>query len=94
MKPLPKWSIVFTRQAEKEFSKLNRREQNDIYAYLSQRLLERDDPRDLGKPLKGRLSEYWRYRVGDYRVICKIEDQEVVILVVRIAHRKDAYLEH
>lgn len=49
------------------------------------------DPRHLGKPLSGNLREFWRYRVGDYRLICKIQDDHLLILVVRIAHRSQVY---
>lgn len=57
--------------------------------YLAKKALE--DPRQLGKPLTGQLSELWRYRVGDYRLIASIEDAEIRILVVRIAHRSKVY---
>ena len=50
-----------------------------------------DDPRQLGKPLKGQHSELWRYRVGDYRVVCDLRDEVLVVLVVRIGHRKEVY---
>ncbi|WP_156790578.1 type II toxin-antitoxin system RelE/ParE family toxin [Sulfurospirillum barnesii] len=49
------------------------------------------DPRDKGKKRKGKLKEFWRYRVGDYRIITKITDQEITILVLKVAHRKDVY---
>ncbi len=49
------------------------------------------DPRTLGKPLKGRFSELWRYRVGDYRVVCELRDELLVVLVVRIGHRRGVY---
>lgn len=50
-----------------------------------------NDPRSKGKALKGKLSNYWIYRVGDYRLICDINDSEIIITVVRIGHRKDIY---
>jgi len=50
-----------------------------------------DDPRELGKPLKGGLSQLWRYRFGDFRVICELHDDALVVLVIRIGHRRDVY---
>jgi mRNA interferase RelE/StbE len=50
-----------------------------------------DDPRMLGRALRGELSEYWRYRVGDYRLVCEIQDDVLTVLVVRIAHRSKVY---
>ncbi|TIW19463.1 MAG: type II toxin-antitoxin system RelE/ParE family toxin, partial [Mesorhizobium sp.] len=55
------------------------------------RLAVLDNPRELGKPLKGPLATFWRYRVGDYRVICDVQDRRLVILVVTIGHRGDVY---
>ena len=49
------------------------------------------DPRQLGKPLKGELGEFWRYRVGDYRILCEIRDDELVILAATIGHRREVY---
>jgi len=50
-----------------------------------------DDPRSLGEPLAGRLSGFWKYRVGNYRIIASIEDTRVLILIVRIGHRRAVY---
>jgi mRNA interferase RelE/StbE len=90
----PKWTVIFTEQAEKSFAKLGHPTQKEIEKYLSSRVLTADHPRSLGKALKGNLSNYWCYRSGDYRIICKIEDHELVILVVRVAHRKEVYTKH
>ena len=88
------WEIVFSAHAEKEFAKLDRQAQKEITKYLSTRVLEAENPRVLGKALKGNLSDAWSYRVGNYRIICKIEDSELVVVVVRVAHRKEVYLHH
>jgi mRNA interferase RelE/StbE len=61
-----------------------------IISFL-EKLSAQSYPRQNGKVLKGKLREYWRYRVGDYRIICKIQDSELVVLILRIAHRKDVY---
>ena len=90
----PKWTVIFTEQAEKAFAKLGHPTQREIEKYLSQRVLTADNPRTLGKALKGNLSDYWSYLSGDYRIICKIEDREFIVLVVRVAHRKEVYTKH
>jgi mRNA interferase RelE/StbE len=63
-----------------------------ILKFLYERVARLNDPRSIGQALKGSdLSEYWKYRVGDYRVICKIQDDRLVVLVVRIGHRREVY---
>ena len=62
-----------------------------IVDYLSQRVAPLDDPRSQGKALKGELGEFWRYRVGDYRVLCEIKDGKLEILAATIGHRKNIY---
>ncbi len=62
-----------------------------ITQYLRKRIEPLDDPRQLGKSLKGELSNLWRYRVGDYRLICEINENELIVLVVRVGHRKGIY---
>lgn len=62
-----------------------------IVDYLSHRVAPLEDPRSLGKALKGELGEFWRYRVGDYRVLCEIKDGKLEILAATIGHRKNIY---
>lgn len=88
------WSIVFTPQAEKAFSKLDRPVQQEIERYLTQKVLAASHPRALGKALKANLSDFWSCRTGNYRILCKIEDHELIVVVVRIAHRKEVYTQH
>ena len=85
------WKIEFAPRVEKELKRIGKSEAKRILDYLVERVASSKDPRQLGKPLKGNLTEYWRYRVGDYRVVCEIQDAKLVVLVVRIAHRKEAY---
>jgi len=82
------WKIEIERQAEKELNRLDRVAAKRIIAFLVT-LGDSDDPRSTGKQLRG--SELWRYRVGHYRIICKIQDDVLVVLVLRIRHRKNAY---
>jgi mRNA interferase RelE/StbE len=85
------WAIEFVPQAAKELKKLGRREAARIIRTLEERIAPLDDPRSLGAPLKGEHEGYWRWRIGDYRVVARIEDERVVILVIRIAHRRKVY---
>lgn len=94
MMTTPKWMVIFTDQAEKAFAKLDRPIQKEIEKYLSKRVLTAEHPQAFGKALKGNLSEYWSYRIGDYRVISKIENQKLLVVVVRVAHRKEVYTTH
>ena len=85
------WKISFDRKAEKQFAKLAEGAQVQITAYLSQRVALQPDPRKLGKALKGEKKGFWRYRVGDYRVICEIRDRELLVLVLELGHRREVY---
>lgn len=84
------WNVELTNTARKQLSKLDKTQAQRITKYL-RRLMLLEDPRDAGKALTGNLRTYWRYRVGDYRVICELKDSELVILAVEIGHRKEVY---
>lgn len=83
------WRIEFAKSAEKELSKLDSPVVRRILRFLKERVAA--DPRSVGEPLKGELSEFWRYRVGDYRLYGSIEDERVTVLVVKVAHRREVY---
>lgn len=85
------WRIEFEARALKELKKLDRSEARRITAYMRKRVAIRDDPRTLATQLIGQWGDYWRFRVGDYRVICRLEDQEFIVLVVRVGHRREVY---
>ena len=86
------WTIEFERVAARDLDKLGSEPAKRILQFLKDRLAPLDDPRSLGEALKGSiLGEFWRYRVGDYRIIAHINDQTIRILVVRIGHRGDIY---
>ena len=86
------WRIEFHPQAEKELAKLDREVARKIIRFLQERVAQLEDPRSLGEALKGpELGRFWKYRMGDYRLICDIQDQRVTILVIRIGHRRDVY---
>ena len=83
--------IEFSATAKKQLAKIDRVWQQNILDYLSFTIAPLDDPRLRGKALVGDKRGLWRYRVGDYRVICAIENSELVILVLLIAHRREVY---
>jgi mRNA interferase RelE/StbE len=85
------WVYSFDDRALKELRKLGKNAQRDIIAYLDERIAGEGDPRRFGKGLKADLAGLWRYRVGDYRVLCQIRDGELLVLVVAVGHRRDVY---
>lgn len=86
------WRIEFDPAAEKELGKLDPQTARRILTFLQGRVAQLEDPRSIGEALKGsRLGEFWKYRVGDYRIISHIEDAAVRILVVKIGNRREVY---
>jgi mRNA interferase RelE/StbE len=85
------WTIDIARTAEKQIKKLGRPAQQSIVRFLRERLRAADNPRQWGKPFHGDKRGLWRYRVGDYRLICDIQDEKITVLILEIAHRKDVY---
>jgi mRNA interferase RelE/StbE len=85
------WTVEFDPRALNELEKLDRIAQKRIVRFLQERIPSRANPRDLGKALSGDKVGLWRYRIGDYRVICHLEDQAEIVLVLRVAHRRQAY---
>jgi mRNA interferase RelE/StbE len=77
------WTIEYTHTAKQQLKKLNKQVAGQIMDYMDQRVAARENPRTCGKVLTGTLGSYWRYRVGDYRVICEIQDTTLSVLVVR-----------
>jgi mRNA interferase RelE/StbE len=85
------WNVELTATAEKQLKKLDRKWQGIILDYLEDEIAGLSDPRSRGKALVGDRKGIWRYRVGDYRILCQIMDTELVIVAVTIRHRKDVY---
>jgi len=86
------WKIRFDPAAERELDKLDRPIAQRILKFLTERLAPSDNPRSLGAPLTGaKLGDFWKYRIGKYRVIASIEDETVTILVLKVAKRSDVY---
>ena len=86
------WTIEFAEAASRQLLKLDRPVARRIVQFLRERVSEAPDPRALGAALKGdELGRFWKYRVGDYRVIAEIRDSEIRIVVIRLGHRSDVY---
>ena len=81
--------VLIDKKAVKEINKLGSVVANKIYDYLEE--LEDIDPRTKGKPLSGKLNHLWRYRVGNYRILAEIQDDKLIVLVVRVGHRSNVY---
>jgi mRNA interferase RelE/StbE len=87
------WTIEYAESVRKPVSKLDPQTRKKIRSYLEEKIAKLDNPRSQGKALTGPLSGLWRYRVGDYRIICHIVDQRLVVVVVNIDHRSSVYRE-
>lgn len=85
------WTINYSDRALKSLRKMDRQNARRIVDFMDLRIAVAVDPRESGKPLKGELGEFWRYRVGDYRILCEIRDDELVILAATIGHRREVY---
>jgi mRNA interferase RelE/StbE len=86
------WRIEFERSAERELEKLGHDPARRIIVFLRERVAKLDDPRSVGEALRGsKLGDFWKYRVGDYRIIACIEDSAVRILIVRVGNRREIY---
>lgn len=85
------WTVDYTDSAKRELKRLDKQVARRIVDYMDNHVAALKDPRSVGKALTGELGIFWRYRVGDCRVICDIQDKEVRVLVVRVGHRRDVY---
>ena len=85
------WTVEISNIAERQLLKLDRSAQKRILDWLNDRISGCNNPRHFGEPLKGDLSGFWRYRIGDYRVLCEIQDENIVVLVLAIGHRREVY---
>ncbi|MGE0752117.1 MAG: type II toxin-antitoxin system RelE/ParE family toxin [Variibacter sp.] len=85
------WRVEFDARAARDLRKLDRTAQQLILRYLRARIATADDPRRFGRALTGDLKGLWRYRIGDYRIVAKIEDDRLIVLVVTVGHRREVY---
>ncbi len=85
------WSLRFSKKAVKQLAKLDKRQSAIIVGWMERNLEGCDDPRAHGKPLSANRSGQWRYRIGDYRVLCDLQDGDLVILALEVGHRREVY---
>ncbi|MGD0841123.1 MAG: type II toxin-antitoxin system RelE/ParE family toxin [Candidatus Acidiferrales bacterium] len=86
------YDVEFSAAADRELAKLDAPQAKRILKFLHDRVAKLDDPRSIGEALRGsRFGELWKYRVGHYRLICKIEDDRLVVLILRVGHRREIY---
>ena len=86
------WIVELTKSAADALDKLDTATRNRIRRFLRERLQGTDNPRQWGKALTGRYAGLWRYRLGDYRLVCQLQDARLVVLVVQVAWRDKAYI--
>ena len=88
---MKKYNVELTERFKKEFRKLDKYTQKMLRAWIDKNLVDCEDPRHHGKGLSANLSGQWRYRIGDYRLICQIDDGKLIILALTVGHRRDIY---
>ncbi len=86
-----RYAVEYTKKSIKQLKKMDKQTAAFIITYIEKNLIHCENPRIVGKALQGNLNDKWRYRVGDYRILAKIEDEKVVILIIEIGHRKEIY---
>ena len=86
-----KYKVIFTEKAKKELKKLDKYTAALIIGWIEKNIQNCENPRIHGKGLVGNKSGQWRYRIGDYRLLCEIKDTEVIILVLELGHRRNIY---
>jgi mRNA interferase RelE/StbE len=82
------WKIEFDASARRDLGKLDQAAVQRILKFLHVRIANLDDPRQIGERLQGPLKKFWKYRVGDYRLICSLKDNRLVVVVLRVGHRR------
>lgn len=86
------WQIELSETAEKQLAKLDKPVAKRLLGFMRERLASLDDPRSIGQALRGsELGEFWKYRVGDWRLVCQIKDAKILITVVRLGNRREVY---
>ncbi|MGK2953078.1 MAG: type II toxin-antitoxin system RelE family toxin [Thiobacillus sp.] len=86
------WQIEISETAEKQLAKLDKPVAKRLHGFLRERLALLDDPRSIGQALRGsELGEFWKYRVGDWRLVCQIKDAKILITVIRLGNRREVY---
>ena len=86
-----KYKIIFDKYADRQLREIDITQQRIIVNWITGNLEDTNNPKLSGKPLKGKLKGYWRYRVGQYRIIADIIGEEIKIFIIKVGHRKDIY---
>lgn len=85
------WTIEYAETAKKQLSKLDKSVARRIADFMDERVASSNNPRRIGKALKGPLGDLWRYRVGDFRILCDIQDGVLTVLVLQMGNRREVY---
>lgn len=88
---MTRYNVQVTERFKREFRKLDKYTQRMIRAWIDKNLEGCTDPRQHGKPLRASYIGQWRYRIGDYRLLCEIKDEELIILALNVGHRREVY---
>lgn len=85
------WQVKIDERFYRDLKKIDKKVGQEVFTYLQERIATNENPRRFGKPLIHHLHGLWRYRVRDYRIICRIVEDELIVLALRIGHRKNVY---
>ncbi len=85
------WTIKYEQQVAKNLKKIDPENRKRIKKFIEERLINSINPKERGESLKGNLNEYWRWRLGDYRIIGEINENEILIVILKIGHRRNIY---
>ena len=85
------WKIEFEKSAEKQLRRLDKGTRDKVLAYMHEKVAQADDPRDFGHSLNGEFAGQWTYRIGDYRAVCHLHFDRVVVEVVKVGNRREVY---
>lgn len=86
------YKVEYSKSAQKQIKKMDQYTKVMLTRWITKNLVDCSNLRQHGKVLKGNLKNQWRYRVGDYRILCDIEDDKLIILVINVGHRKEIYM--
>ena len=85
------YDVVYSKEAIKSLKKIDKGQRILLYNWIEHNLINIENPRSNGKVLNGNLKDYWRYRVGEYRIIADIQDKNITIVIVNVGHRREVY---
>jgi len=85
------WTVKFSTRAVKSLKRIDRPNQELILKFMTEKVAKNPDPISLAKKLSGNLGDFYRFRLGDYRIVCEVQNQELIILILQIGHRQNIY---